>query len=122
MLLNPARIKNENARSYLRKLGEISPATQRLGQLGRSFQRIVREKRADLFDGWLAEVRQSGIQDLINWANGLLTDESAVRNALSSNWSNGQTEGQINRLKTIKRQMYGRADFDLLRARVLHQT
>ncbi len=121
LLLSPGRIKNENARNYLIKLEESSPAARKIGQLGRSFQRMVREKRADLFDGWLAEVRQSGVQDLINWANGLLADESAVRNALSSPWSNGQTEGQVNRLKTIKRQMYGRANFDLLRARVLHQ-
>nr|MBA2734414.1 transposase [Acidobacteriota bacterium] len=54
-------------------------------------------------------------------AQGLLADEAAVRNALSSVWSNGQVEGQVNRLKMIKRQMYGRAKFDLLRARVLHQ-
>jgi transposase len=44
-----------------------------------------------------------------------------VRAAMSSQWSNGQTEGQVNRLKTIKRQMYGRANFDLLKARVLYQ-
>jgi len=44
----------------------------------------------------------------------------AVKNALSYEWSNGQLEGQVNRLKLIKRQMYGRAKFDLLRARVLH--
>jgi transposase len=52
---------------------------------------------------------------------GLRRDQAAVAAALSCEWSNGQTEGQINRLKTIKRQMYGRANFDLLRARVLHR-
>jgi transposase len=51
---------------------------------------------------------------------GLRRDGEAVMAALSSQWSNGQTEGQINRLKMLKRQMYGRANFDLLRARVLH--
>jgi len=51
----------------------------------------------------------------------LRRDEAAVRAAASSKWSNGQTEGQVNRLKMMKRQMYGRANFDLLRARVLNQ-
>ena len=49
-----------------------------------------------------------------------LTSEAAVRAALSEPWSNGQTEGQVHRLKLIKRQMYGRANFDLLRLRVIH--
>jgi transposase len=49
----------------------------------------------------------------------LKQDEAAVKAALSLDWSNGQTEGQINRLKTLKRQMYGRAGFDLLRRRCL---
>jgi transposase len=53
---------------------------------------------------------------------GLRRDLSAVRAALTSEWSNGQTEGQVNRLKLIKRQMYGRAKLDLLRQRVLHRT
>lgn len=87
--------------------------------LGRSFQRIFREKRVDLFDKWLMDVQSSGISELKNWTNVLLADEAAVRNALSSKWSKGQTEGQVNRLKTIKRQMYGRAKFDLLRARII---
>ncbi len=82
---------------------------------------MVKERRADLFDDWLLSVEASGIEDLQQWADGLLADEAAVRNALSSEWSNGQVEGQVNRLKTIKRQMYGRAKFDLLRARVLHR-
>lgn len=51
---------------------------------------------------------------------GIRRDEGAVRAALTYGWSNGQTEGQINRLKFIKRQMFGRAKFDLLKARVLH--
>ena len=55
------------------------------------------------------------------FALGLQQDWAAVQNAVRLEWSNGQTEGQVNRLKFLKRQMYGRANFDLLRARVLHQ-
>jgi len=49
-----------------------------------------------------------------------MRDEEAVKAAMESKWSNGQVEGQVNRLKMIKRQMYGRANFDLLRARFLN--
>ena len=60
-------------------------------------------------------------KSLKSFANGLRSDLAAVRNALSMPWSNGQVEGQINRLKFIKRQMYGRAKLDLLRKRVLYR-
>lgn len=55
------------------------------------------------------------------FALGLRQDWAAVQNAVILEWSNGQTEGQVNRLKFLKRQMYGRTNFELLRARVLHQ-
>jgi transposase len=55
----------------------------------------------------------------MSFAKGIKQDLIAVTNALTLPWSNGQTEGQVNRLKLIKRQMYGRANFDLLRKRVL---
>ena len=58
--------------------------------------------------------------DLQRFAAGLEADLSAVRPAFSSPWSSGQVEGQINRLKYLKRQMYGRAKLDLMRIRVLH--
>jgi transposase len=121
LLLNPESAKNEAEYAFLTKLCEISPAVGRVQRLGMGFQEIVKEKRADLFDDWLTQVKMSEIKEFQNWADNLLADEEVVRNALSSSWSNGQTEGQVNRLKTIKRQMYGRANFDLLRARILHR-
>lgn len=62
----------------------------------------------------------SGVKELRSFANGLQKDFFAVKEATASLWSNGQTEGQVNRLKLLKRQMYGRANFDLLKARVLN--
>jgi transposase len=121
LLLYPDRAKTEAEREYIEKLCEISSKAKRLQSLGIEFQEMVNDRRGDLFDLWLEQVESSGITQLKNWASGLLTDEKAVRNALLLEWSNGQTEGQVNRLKTIKRQMYGRAKFDLLRARVLHR-
>ena len=121
LLLNSELPTTKAERDYLTKLLEITPSAAKIKQLGIEFQKIVKERRADLFDDWLRRVKESGIKKLQSWAQGLLSDESAVRNAFSMTWSNGQTEGQVNRLKTIKRQMYGRAKFDLLRARVLYQ-
>jgi transposase len=121
LLLNPDVARNEWERTYLARLCAVSPQVRELQRLGVDFQQMVKKKRADLFDAWLKRVAASGVEDLRRWADGLLADEGAVRNALSSPWSNGQVEGQVNRLKTIKRQMYGRAKFDLLRARVLHR-
>jgi transposase len=80
----------------------------------------VCERRAADFDDWRDEVARSEARELKSFCDGLMKDEGAVRAAMKSEWSNGQTEGQINRLKMIKRQMYGRAKLDLLRARFLH--
>lgn len=121
LLLNPDSARTDGEREYLEKMCEISPRAMRLQKLGIEFQEIVKKRRGELFDAWIAKVRSSEIKELKSWANGLLMDENAVRNALSLEWSNGQTEGQVNRLKTIKRAMYGRANFDLLRARILHR-
>src|SRR4051812_43048605 len=70
-------------------------------------------------DTWLADARRSGVRALETFAAGLEQDGAAIRAALTTPWSSGQAEGQITRLKLIKRQMYGRASFDLLRQRVL---
>lgn len=70
-------------------------------------------------DAWLAEARACGVRAIETFAAGLEQDGAAVRAALTMTWSNGQAEGQITRLKLIKRTMYGRAGFDLLRRRVL---
>jgi transposase len=79
---------------------------------------MVRDKDGgeDRLDSWLDAATASG---LASFARGLRQDLAAVRAALVLPWSTSPVEGQINRLKTIKRQMYGRAGFDLLRRRVL---
>ena len=65
---------------------------------------------------WIAQARQSLVA---SFDNGVEKDEAAVRAAIVLPWSNGQTEGQITRLKLVKRQMYGRAKLDLLHARLI---
>lgn len=75
-----------------------------------------------LFEDWLQRAAACGVAVLATFAAGLRQDGAAVRAALTQPWSSGQAEGQINRLKMLKRQMYGRAHFDLLRRRVLLAT
>jgi transposase len=69
------------------------------------------------FNGWLTAAQATVLRGFVA---GIVGDIEAARAALSRPWSNGPVEGQVNRLKMLKRQMYGRARFDLLRSRVLH--
>lgn len=87
--------------------------------LTRDFATIARERQGERLDAWIADAVAADTADLRRFALGLLPDKEAIRAGLSEEWSNGQTEGQINRLKTLQRQMYGRAKFDLLRQRLL---
>jgi len=80
---------------------------------------IVRERRGEELSAWLADAEMSGIRELRQFARKVRQDEAAVTAGCTLGWSNGQTEGQVNRLKLLKRQMYGRAKFDLLRHRML---
>jgi transposase len=80
------------------------------------FQSMIRSKNARKLDEWLDAAKDSPVG---SFASGVARDLAAVRNAIISPWSNGQTEGQITRLKLIKRQMYGRAKLDLLQARLV---
>jgi transposase len=88
-------------------------------QAVQAFGQIVRERQGDRLDQWLKMVEQSALAELQTFAAGIQRDYAAVFAALTLPYSNGPTEGHINRLKLIKRSMYGRAKFDLLRLRVL---
>lgn len=88
--------------------------------LAQRFLEMVRQRNETTLDGWLKDCLIRGIQELANFAVGLQQDEAAVRAARTLPWSTGQVEGHMTRLKLVKRQMYGRANFDLLRQRVLH--
>lgn len=84
------------------------------------FATMLRQRQHAAFAAWLQDCQQSGIAEFVGFARSLLQDKAAVEAALSTEWSNAAAEGNVNRLKLIKRQMYGRASFALLRARVLH--
>jgi transposase len=107
-----------SAQTYLEELYRCSPEITRLAHLGKEFFRIVRNRD---FSAWPQRLEAAQYTALRGFASGLIRDHNAVEAALSLPWSNGPVDGQVQRLKLIKRQMYGRANFDLLRLRVLHK-
>ena len=81
-----------------------------------AFQGMIRRKCIEELEPWLERTRHTLVA---SFANGVLKDKAAVGAAIVSTWSNGQTEGQITKLKLVKRQMYGRGKLHLLEARVV---
>jgi transposase len=80
---------------------------------------MLRWRRSDRLAAWIEKATGSGFPFIGQFARTLRRDLSAVELAITSPWNNGPMEGHVNRLKVLKRQMYGRAGFELLRARVL---
>jgi transposase len=90
--------------------------------LSQAFLTMVRERRGHDREAWMAEAIDSGIAELARFAPGLQDDLIAITAGLTLEWSNGVTEGQIHRLKLLKRQGYGWTGFALIRQRVLQVT
>jgi transposase len=106
-------------RATLTSIHEVAPELAAIQPLVQEFQRLVRTRDAAGLDLWREHALASDLADLRSFVTGLDRDRAAIDSALRLPWSNGPVEGQVNRLKLLKRQMYGRAGFDLLRARVL---
>jgi transposase len=104
--------------AFVRSFEQHCPAVAEAAQLAREFADLLRRRQADQLTKWLDRAQNSALRSL---AASLRRDERAVRAAFDLPWSNGQTEGQVHRLKLLKRQTYGRAKFDLLQARVLYR-
>jgi transposase len=119
LLLDAVREPDAAATAYTTALLERSPPMREAQQLVREFVRLVRERDAGSLPVWVSQAQQSESAEMVSFADGIRRDYAAVEAALRTEWSQGQTEGQVHRLKLIKRQMYGRAKFDLLRQRVL---
>jgi transposase len=104
---------------YLAQLCEADQEIRETYELITDLTTMLRERQGERLDAWLQKVEEQGPPELKNFAQGLKRDYDAVKAGLTLEWSNGQTEGQVHRLKLLKRQMYGRGHFDLLRKRVL---
>ena len=118
MTRNPADLTDQD-RSALERMFRAETNARAVYDLAQRFMEMVRERQCEALMPWINDVREGRTTTFKRFGSGIMRDLEAVTNALRLPWSNGQTEGQVNRLKLIKRQMYGRAGFDLLRKRVL---
>lgn len=104
----------------LDQLLELSPEVPVLYALLHAFLLIVRERKQEQLRPWMQEATRSGIAEHKSFVAGIERDYDAVYAALHHPWNQGQTEGYVNKLKTVKRMCFGRAGFALLRQRLLH--
>ncbi len=108
------------AQGRLDKIRAASPDLTIALDLADEFASLIRQQSTSTLKEWLSRAEVSFCPEVRHFAEGIRRDESAVNAAVTTRWSNGPVEGHVNRLKTIKRQMYGRAGFALLKARVVN--
>ena len=97
------------------------PVTGLIYDIVRSFKDMMFAKRVDELDEWIENAAHLGIDEIAGFANGLSADLDAVKNAVRYEYNNGLAEGSINKIKLIKRVMYGRCSFKLLRSKILQR-
>lgn len=120
LIARPFNDLNEEERADLQELCQASSRLSTLHALVQTFGQIVRKREGHRLEDWKKQVAESELAEVQRFAKGLERDQEAVLAGLTVVYSNGQVEGQVNKLKLLKRTMYGRADFPLLRQRVLH--
>jgi transposase len=128
LLLQPAAKLDAEQKATVAQI-EQDKEVKTAGALSRRFAAMVQASgvtrrrapsaRLAAFARWMSRAKTGGVQAVETFATGLQQDIGSIKAALTTRWSNGQTEGQVNKLKLLKRQMYGRAKFDLLRRRLL---
>lgn len=122
ILLRRPEQRTSEQRAYLKHLRTEDAAIATTAAVAEDFLVMLRRREGERLPTWLDTAEASGIDDLARFARKLRTDLAAVQAGLTLRHSNGQTEGQVHRLKLLKRQGYGRAKVDLLRKRVLLAT
>jgi transposase len=118
-LVCPAAKRAPEAAIYVEQLCRLDPGVARAYALSQAFLALVRGRGGDALEAWMTEAADSGIAEVARFARGLQADLQAIKAGLTLPWRNGVTEGQIHRLKLVKRQGDGRAGSALLRQRVL---
>ncbi len=111
---------NQEEQTQLDQILKLSPEVQVIHDLLHAFLDMMRERKHEQLRSWMEQANKSGIAELKSFVAGVERDYDAVKAALRLPWSQGITEGKVNKLKTLKRVMYGRAGFPLLRQRLLH--
>jgi transposase len=108
-------------KDYLKRLCETDQEIAHTYELIQTFTTMLRTRQGQQLDSWLKVVEEQGVSELQGFAQSLKKDYDAVKAGLTLEWSQGQVEGQVHRLKLLKRQAYGRASFETLRKRVLRR-
>jgi len=119
ILVSPIAARSREVQTSLDQLCAMEAGIARAHELAQGLLIMVRERGGRDLEAWITAATASGIDALARFARGLREDLAAVTAGLTLPWSNGPVEGQITRLKLLKRQGYGRAGFTLLRQRVL---
>ncbi len=113
---------NKKTKRFLKLLQKVQPEVSQAVKQIREFQEVLKTGSETEYEGWKEKAKHpETAQEMRNFVIRLEKDDSAIKAAVRTEWSNGQVEGQVNRLKLIKRQMYGRASFEVLRAKVLFE-
>jgi transposase len=115
----PEKLEGEE-QAQLVKLRQIHPEVEQAYELVQQFAHMLRTRTGEHLDAWLARVQSSDLPELQSFATSIEKDKDAVRAGLTWWINHGMVEGHVTKLKLIKRQGYGKADFPLLRKRVLH--
>jgi transposase len=110
---------DETQQKELALMRQASPTVEEAYRLTQAFMQMIREHTGQQLESWLSSVEESTLPEFKSFAKGIQQDKAAVLAGLTLPWSNGPLEGHVNRLKLIKRSMYGRAKLRLLRQRVL---
>jgi transposase len=118
-LLRAPEALTDEERAYVEQRRGSCPVLTRRQALALAFHALLRRHDLAAVALWLAQADRSEIPELLGFANGLRADRAAVEAGLTLPWSQGQVEGQVNRLKTLKRAGFGRQHLDLLRLRLL---
>jgi transposase len=119
LVRDPADLE-ERERATLTVLRQESVTVETTYQLVQAFVQMVRHLQGGGLDIWLEQAKASQIPELVSFVGGIERDKAAVVAGLTRPESNAITEGHVNKLKMLKRMMFGRAGFPLLRQRVLH--
>lgn len=120
LMMVPPEQLTDKQKQQLEQIYQASPDLFITYHLSQDFVTLLKERQAHLLNEWLMCAKASHVAELARFAKGIYRDYAAVYAACSRPESNGITEGHVNRLKFLKRQMFGRANLDLLRIKVLH--
>lgn len=119
LCIKPRGLLTDRQARKVNALKQGSRAFAIMRGLAMRFKGILRSRRSQALDEWIDDAIYTELTAIMRFASVLRRDIDAVRNAIELPWSNGQAEGQINRLKMLKRAMYGRAGPELMKARMM---